>query len=102
MRVFDFNSAIVRLPGRSVVHGLRAEPGPAPVFDALVAEHRAYVEALKTAGVEVTVLDPLEPYPDSIFVEDPALVFSEAAILLRPGAPSRRDEAQELSAVFQG
>jgi len=33
-------------------------------------------------------------------VEDPALVFSDAAVLLRPGAPSRLGEAQELSAIL--
>ena len=45
-------------------------------------------EELIRLGVET--LDPLEAYPDSVFVEDPALVFPEGAILLRPGAPSRR------------
>ena len=97
MRVFDFNSAIVRSPGRSVVNGLRASAGPAPVYEAIVAEHESYVAALRAAGVRVTALEPLEHFPDSIFVEDPALVFSDAAVLLRPGAPSRFAEAQELS-----
>ena len=101
MRVFDFNSAIVRRPGRSVVNGLRATPGPAPAFEAVVAEHLAYVAALRAAGVEVTVLDALESFPDAIFVEDPALVFSQAAILLRPGASSRREEARELSETLE-
>lgn len=100
MRVFDFNSAIVRTPGRSVVDGLRATPGPAPVFEAVVAEHLSYLAALRRAGVDVTVLDALEAFPDSIFVEDPALVFNGAALLLRPGAPSRREEARELSATL--
>jgi len=101
MRVFDFNSAIVRQPGRSVVNGLRAIPGPAPVFEGVVAEHQAYIAALRAAGVQVTVLDALEQFPDSIFVEDPALVFSEAAVLLRPGAPSRQGEVQELAATLR-
>lgn len=101
MRVFDFNSAIVRAPGRSVIDGLSATPGPKPVFEALLDEHQAYVAALLAAGVDVTVLDALERFPDSIFVEDPALVFSEAAILLRPGAPSRRDEARELAGTLE-
>jgi dimethylargininase len=48
----------------------------------------------------VTVLDALEQFPDSLFVEDPALVFSAAAILLRPGAPSREQEAETLSPVL--
>jgi dimethylargininase len=100
MRVFDFNAAIVRTPGKSVVDGLRAVPGPAPVFESVLAEHFSYIAALRDAGVEVTVLDALEQFPDSIFVEDPALVFSQAAILLRPGAPSRREEARELQAVL--
>ena len=101
MRVFDFNSAIVRSPGRSVVNGLRANLGPVPVFETIVAEHQSYVAALRAAGVQVTVLEPLEQFPDSIFVEDPALVFSDAAVLLRPGAPSRLAESQELSATLE-
>jgi dimethylargininase len=98
MRVFDFNSAIVRTPGRNVVNGLRSHDGPAPTFDLIRHEHVAYVAALRAAGLQVTELEPLEQFPDSMFVEDPALLFSDAAIVLRPGAPSRLEEAQELSA----
>ena len=101
MRVFDFNSAIVRTPGKSVVNGLRAHSGPAPVFETIVAEHQSYIAALRGAGLEVTVLDALEQFPDSIFVEDPALVFGQAAVLLRPGAPSRMAEAQELVSTLE-
>lgn len=100
MSVFELNSAIVRLPGRSVVDGLRSNAGPAPVFEKVLAEHAAYVEALRAAAVQVTVLDALEQFPDSLFVEDPALVFSAAAILLRPGAPSREQEAETLAPVL--
>ena len=100
MRAGQFNSAIVRLPGRSVVNGLRAHAGPAPVFEEVLAEHAAYVAALRGAGVRVTVLEALEAFPDSIFVEDPALVFSDAAILLRPGAPSRLPEAGALAVTL--
>jgi dimethylargininase len=100
LRVFDFNAAIVRLPGRSVVDGLRAQGGPSPVFERVVMEHGAYVDALRRCGLDVTVLEPLEPFPDSMFVEDPALVFGEAAVLLRPGAPSRLGEAAALAPVL--
>jgi len=100
MRVFDFNSAIVRTPGKSVVDGLRANAGPSPEFKTIVAEHQSYVAALRSAGIQVTVLEALEQFPDSIFVEDPALVFSDAAMLLRPGAPSRMAEGEELSATL--
>jgi dimethylargininase len=100
VRVFDFNSAIVRVPGRSVVDGLRANDGPSPGFDGVLAEHAAYVVALRDAGLDVTVLEALEQFPDSIFVEDPALVFSDAAILLNPGAPSRQRETTALAPVL--
>ena len=35
-----------------------------------------------------------------MFVEDPALVFSDGAILLRPGAPSRAAEADAIAPVL--
>jgi dimethylargininase len=101
LKVFDFNSAIVREPAMSVVNGLRAGAGPSPDYPRVVLEHRAYADALRAAGLDVTVLPALEAYPDSMFVEDPALVFTQAAILLNPGAPSRQGEARELIATLE-
>jgi dimethylargininase len=63
MRVFDFNSAIVRLPGKSVVDGLRAHAGASPTHAAVLAEHAAYVNALRAAGVQVQVLPALDDFP---------------------------------------
>jgi len=96
-----FNRAIVREPGRSVVDGLRFEDRGAPSYESVREEHSAYTEALRSAGVDVTMLPPLEAFPDSMFVEDPALVFSEGAILLRPGAPTRIGEADELAPAIR-
>ena len=96
MRVFDFTNAIVRTPACSVVNGLRKDTSAFPDFDGVMREHAAYVEALRAAGVNVDVLPPLEAFPDSVFVEDPALVFPGAAILLRPGAPTRLGESEAL------
>jgi dimethylargininase len=101
VRVFDFNAAIVRTPGRSVVAGLRDGDGDAPSYDGVAAEHAAYVAALRGAGLQVEVLPPLEAYPDAIFVEDPALVFSQSAILLRLSAPSRAGEGAHLAPVLR-
>jgi dimethylargininase len=101
MRVFDFNRAIVREPGQSVVHGLRENALGAPTHDGIAAQHRTYVAALREAGVEVDVLPPLEDFPDSVFVEDPALTFPEGAILLSPGAPSRIGERDPMRDALQ-
>ncbi len=100
-RVFDFNRAIVREPARSVVSGLRADDRGDPSYDGVLREQRAYVEALKRIGVDVIVLPALDQYPDSIFVEDPALVFPEAAILLRPGATTRFGEVAEIAPALR-
>ncbi|MBX9643274.1 MAG: dimethylarginine dimethylaminohydrolase [Novosphingobium sp.] len=103
-RIFDFTHAIARRPGTSVVKGLRAGGGADPSLDDVLAEHAGYLAALRAAGLDVTELAPLEDYPDAIFVEDPALVFTQGAVLLRPGAPSREAEGQflrvELAARF--
>lgn len=101
MSVFDFDSAIVRAPARSVVDGLRAGDHDGPDFAAVAAEHRAYVAALEAAGLTVEILPPLEDYPDSLFVEDPAFVLPEGAILLRPGAPSRIGEAAAIAPALE-
>lgn len=99
-RIFDFTDAIVRRPGASVVKGLRAGGGDDPTLDGVLAEHAGYVAALRSAGLTVEELEPLEDFPDAIFVEDPALVFTQGAILLRPGAPSREAEGQYLRDVL--
>jgi dimethylargininase len=99
--IFDFTHAIVRTPGRSVVSGLRADGGPDPDFDALIKEHSGYVQTLRTLGLTVAVLPAAEEFPDSIFVEDPALVFTEGAIVLNLAAPSRAGEAALITPVLQ-
>jgi dimethylargininase len=95
--VFAHTDAIVRAPAPSAVSGLRAGEGPDPDFTRLLAEHQAYVTALKSLGLAVTELGPADDYPDSLFVEDPALVFAEGAILLNLGAPSRAGEGALLA-----
>jgi len=101
MSFHAFNRAIVRTPSQSVVAGLRAVDIGAPSHDGVLREHAAYVRALEAAGVSVETLPPLELFPDSVFVEDTALVFTSAAIVLNPGAPTRRGEAAEMAPVLE-
>jgi dimethylargininase len=99
--VFAFDSAIIRTPGRSVVEGLR-QGAEAPAYDGVLAEFQAYAAALAEAGLTVETLEPLEDYPDSAFVEDPAFVLPEGAILLKPGAATRMGEAAEIAPALRG
>jgi dimethylargininase len=59
-------------------------------------QHDTYCRALAGLGCRVITL-PAEPdLPDSVFVEDVALVLDEIAILTHPGAPSRRAEVERI------
>jgi dimethylargininase len=64
------------------------------------AQHRAYEDCLRALGVRVVSLPALPELPDSVFVEDPALVLDEVAVIARPGAASRRVEADLLAAAL--
>ncbi|APG94619.1 dimethylarginine dimethylaminohydrolase family protein [Sinorhizobium americanum] len=99
--VYHFNSIIAREPARSVVDGLRAQYRGSPSYAGVKAEHDAYLAAMRAAGVEATVLPALEAFPDSIFVEDPALVFTEGAVVLRPGAATRVRETEEIAPTLR-
>lgn len=99
--MFDFTHALVRQPAPSVVAGLRAGDGADPDYAALLIEHEAYVAAMRGLGANVEVLPPADEYPDSIFVEDPALVFSEGAIVLNLAAPTRAGEAELLAPTLE-
>ena len=60
-------------------------------------QHTNYEQMLKSLGLEILSL-PAEPdLPDSVFVEDTAIVLNEIAILTRPGAVSRRPEVESIA-----
>jgi len=66
-----------------------------------IAQHQAYEECLAEASLEVVSL-PAEPdLPDSVFVEDAAVVFDEIAVVPNMGAVSRRPEAQILAKTLK-
>jgi dimethylargininase len=61
-----------------------------------IEQHRAYERCLAELGARVLSL-PADPrFPDGVFVEDPAIVLDEIAILTRMGAQSRRGEGESL------
>ena len=97
-----YTRAIVRRPGRNFAHGITTSTLGKPDFRRALDQHAAYCEALARCGVEVTVLDADERYPDGCFVEDPAVVNSCVAVISRPGAPSRRGEEADIARQLTG
>jgi dimethylargininase len=65
-------------------------------------QHRAYEQLLEKLGARVVSL-PAEPeLPDSVFVEDPAIVLDELAVMLPLGTGTRRGEAESLGRALVG
>lgn len=60
-------------------------------------QHRGYRAVLSELGVRVVTIPADEAYPDGVFVEDPAIVLDEIAVICRPGAESRRGEVESLA-----
>jgi dimethylargininase len=94
---YRFTHAITRRPSASIVQGLRAVDTGAPSLPLMLQHHADYVAALKSTGAEVTELEAIETYPDSVFVEDTALCLPQGAVVMRPGAPTRLGEAGEMA-----
>ena len=97
-----FTSAIVRTPAKSIVEGLTESKAlGAPNYEQAIIQHQSYIDSLKMCGLDVTVLEPCEEYPDSTFLEDVALITPSCAIITRPGAYSRRGEVKEIESVLR-
>jgi dimethylargininase len=94
---YCFTHAIARAPARSIGEGLRAVDRGTPEIERFETEHRAYLRALQAAGLDVTVLDAQESFPDSVFIEDAALCLPEGALILKPGASPRTGESEALA-----
>jgi len=66
-----------------------------------VEEHAAYERCLRELGCQVQRLPDAPEQPDSVFVEDTAVVFDEVAVIARPGAASRRGEVDATIAALR-
>jgi dimethylargininase len=87
-----FLNAIVKKPSKSMINGLTDANLGQPDYQKALQQHEAYVSALIDCGLKVKVLEADENFPDSTFVEDPALLTPHCAIITNPGASSRRGE----------
>jgi dimethylargininase len=96
-----FANAIVRTPCPSMINGItNATLGP-PNYEIALEQHKKYIEVLKQCRVFVTTLKPAEEFPDSVFVEDAALLTLHCAIITNPGVPSRNPEPGLLKSTIR-
>ncbi len=92
-------TAITRPTGEELLRCELTHVAREPIDVARAMEqHAAYLDVLRKLGVDVIELERLPGHPDAVFVEDTALVLDEGAVILRPGAASRRGETASVAA----
>ncbi|MDJ0759028.1 MAG: arginine deiminase family protein [Woeseiaceae bacterium] len=66
-----------------------------------IDQHREYQSVLSSLDCDIVNVPPAPDLPDSVFVEDTAIVLDEIAVLCMPGAESRRPEVASVAEVLQ-
>jgi dimethylargininase len=91
-------TAITRAVSPAIVHCELSFIDRKPIDLARAQEqHRAYEKLLEKLGASVISLPAERQLPDSMFVEDPAMVLDELAVILPLGTETRRREAPSLA-----
>ena len=88
---YSFKNAIIRKPNKSIQNGLSSQ-NLHPQYEIVAKEHSNYIRAMEEAGLKINLLESQEAFPDSLFVEDPALTYKSNVIILNPFDPSRNGE----------
>ncbi len=70
--------------------------------DRAAQQHHSYERAIAEAGFEIIRLPELQDHADSVFVEDTAILLGEHAVITRPGAATRRGEADSTADSLAG
>lgn len=95
-----FTNAITRQPADSYPQGISTANLGTPNLKLALEQHTSYVNTLQEVGLRVEVLPPTSTHPDSVFVEDSAIVTSNFAVISRPGADSRRGEITDMEPIL--
>jgi len=97
-----FTRAIVRAVPETIDAGITSANLGKPDYEEAREQHYQYVGALESCDLEVTELGADSRYPDSVFIEDTAVVTDRCAIIANPGAVSRRGEVREIEEELSG
>lgn len=96
-----FEKAVVRRPCRRISAGISGADLGKPDYRKAVLQHESYVRSLEACGVQVTVLEADDRFPDSTFVEDTAVLTERCAVICRPGASSRKGEEEAIASCLE-
>ena len=88
----NFSNAIVRKPGISYSEGITTSNLGKPDITLALKQHETYCRALEKCGLRIKRLEAAPSFPDSVFVEDTAIITGKIAVIARPGDPRRQGE----------
>ncbi len=95
-------TALVRAPSSRLAEGIVTHISRTAVDVARArAQHAAYAGALAACGWVIAQAPAAEDCPDSVFIEDTAVVCEDLAVLARPGAPARRAEVAGAAGILR-
>lgn len=92
-----FDSVLVRSPSISYEHCVSSNPDKNSIDIKLAKlQHQSYISILRENDIKVLELPSYENYPDSVFMQDPAVLGLRRSIIGRFGEISRRGEESKL------
>jgi len=94
MMPFKYTHAIVsRIPLSLRSRGIE--------IDVAKKEHEAFVQLLRELELDVIEMPSDEELPESVFVEDTAVVCNNIALITKPGNPTRLKEVENTRAILK-
>ena len=94
--------AWVRRPSNNFSRALSEHPDASSIdIPKARQQHADYCEALATVGLTVEILEPLDYFPDSVFIEDNAVILEDQAILCSMIESSRQGEISALADTLE-
>ena len=100
---FHYSRAVVSGVPETFAEGAIRSNDPLDPIDLEKArgQHAAYVSELRKLVPEVVVMEPDARYPDMVFVEDPAVVLLDRAIINKIGHPTREGESAKMQETLE-
>ncbi|XP_065064541.1 N(G),N(G)-dimethylarginine dimethylaminohydrolase 1-like [Rhopilema esculentum] len=101
--MFTYKKALCRhVPKSLVTEALRMENSLEPIdYENALREHKQYIETLGQLGLQIVLLDADEELPDCVFVEDPAIVCGDKALVTNPGHTNRKKETIAIKTALE-
>lgn len=101
IRLTDYKYAITRdIDSTLSTEAIRMNFNAIIDLDKAHSQHQIMTDALRSLGLIVTTI-PSNGFPDSVFIEDTAVVIGTTALITRPGANSRRMETIAVTEYLQ-